>query len=195
MRSPLMNSDKEAKAQFDTNIFGQMSVARAVLPHMRGQKSGVIANMGSGLGWKGLVDCGWYSATKFAMVGLTEALRDEVAHLGIQVVLIEPGHFRTNFLSAGHRVKANRIIDDLKPAVDPYRGVFNAYDQNQPGDPVKGARFIVDALAGQGECKGKTLPLRLALGKDAVGIVEGVLDQSKKQLEEWRELSVTTDYA
>ena len=192
---PLMNSDEEAKAQFNTNIFGQMSVSRAVLPHMRAQKSGVIGNMGSGLGWKGHIGCGWYSATKFAMAGLSESLRDEVAHLGIQVVLIEPGHFRTNFLSAGHRVKAKSIIDDLKPALDPLRGIFNAYDQHQPGDPVKGGKFIVDALAGRGESKGKTLPVRLAVGTDAVTIVESVLDQSKKNLDEWKKLSVTTDYA
>ena len=182
-------------AQFTTNVFAQMSVCRAVLPHMRAQKSGIIGNMGSGLGWKGTIGCGWYCATKFAMAGLSESLRDEVAHLGIQVVLIEPGHFRTSFLSAGHRVKAVGVIDDLKPAVDPLRGVFNAYDQHQPGDPVKGAALIVDALTGRGRCKGKTLPPRLAVGSDAVALVNGVLAQSKKDLDQWTELSVTTDYA
>ncbi len=189
------NSDQEAKAQFDTNVFAQMSVSRAVLPHMRAQKSGIIGNMGSGLGWKGNIGCGWYSATKFAMAGLSESLRDEVAHLGIQVVLIEPGHFRTNFLSAGHRVKATSVIDDLKPALDPLRGIFNAYDQHQPGDPVKGAGLIVDALTGRGQCKGRTLPARLAVGSDSVAIVQGVLEDSKKSLDEWADLSVTTDYA
>ena len=171
-----------------------MSVSRAVLPHMRARKSGTIGNMGSGLGWKGNIGCGWYSATKFAMAGLSESLRDEVAHLGIQVVLIEPGHFRTNFLSAGHRVKAASVIDDLKPALDPLRGIFNAYDQHQPGDPVKGAGFIVDALTGRGQCMGRTLPARLAVGSDSVAIVQGVLDHSKKSLDEWVDLSVTTDY-
>ena len=172
-----------------------MSVSRAVLPHMRAQKSGVIGNMGSGLGWKGNIDCGWYCATKFAMAGLSESLRDEVAHLGIRVVLIEPGHFRTSFLSAGHRIKAKNVIDDLKPALDPLRGIFNSYDRHQPGDPEKGAELIVDALSGRGRCKGKTLPLRLAIGSDSVGIVQAVLNQSKKDLDEWSELSVTTDYA
>lgn len=189
------NSDDEAKAQFETNVFAQMCVSRAVLPHMRAQKSGVIGNMGSGLGWKGNIGCGWYCATKFAMAGLSESLRDEVAHLGIQVVLIEPGHFRTNFLSTGHRVKATSVIDDLKPALDPLHNIFNAYDQNQPGDPVKGAGLIVDAMTGRGKCKGKILPARLAVGSDAVTLVQEVLDQSKKSLDEWSELSVTTDFA
>ena len=172
-----------------------MSISRAVLPHMRAQESGIIGNMGSGLGWKGQIGCGWYSATKFAMAGLSESLRDEVAHLGIQVVLIEPGHFRTNFLSAGHRVKARSVIDDFKPVLDPLRGIFNAYDQHQPGDPVKGAGLIVDALTGRGQCKGRTLPARLAVGSDSVAIVQGVLDHSKKSLDEWIDLSVTTDYS
>ena len=191
----MLNSDHEAKDQFDTNVFAQMSVCRAVLPHMRAQKSGVICNMGSGLGWKGNIGCGWYCATKFAMAGLSQSLREEVAHLGIQVVLIEPGHFRTNFLSAGHRVRASGNIDDLKPVLDPLRGIFNAIDQHQPGDPVKGARLIVDALTGRGQCEGKRLPARLVMGTDIVALVNGVLDQSKKDLDEWTELSVSTDYA
>ena len=112
-----------------------------------------------------------------------------------KVVVIEPGHFRTSFLSAGHRIKAGNVIDDLKPAVDPLRGVFDAYDQNQPGDPVKGARLIVDALTGRGQCKGRTLPLRLVMGSDCMALVQAVLDQSKKDLDQWAELSVTTDYA
>ena len=110
-------------------------------------------------------------------------------------MVIEPGHFRTNFLSAGHRIKAGSVIDDLKPAVDPLRGVFNAYDQNQPGDPVKGAELIVDALTGRGKCEGRMLPLRLAMGSDCMALVQAVLDQSKKNLDQWAELSVTTDYA
>jgi len=189
------NSDEEAKAQFNTNVFGQMAVSRAVLPHMRARKSGVIGNMGSALGWKGTIACGWYCATKFAMAGLSESLRDETKHLGIQVVAIEPGHFRTNFLSPGHRFAAKNVIDDLKPAVDPLRGVFNAYDQHQPGDPVKGAALIVEALTGRGRCGGKTLPARLLLGSDAVKLVEEVISQGTKSLDEWRDLSLSTDHA
>lgn len=162
---------------------------------MRAQKSGVIANMGSGLGWKGIIGCGWYCATKFALAGLTESLRDEVAHLGIQVLVIEPGHFRTNFLSAGHRINAANVIDDLQASVGALRGVYDAYDQKQPGDPAKAGQVIVDALTGRGQFKGKTLPKRLILGSDCLEIVEGVLDQGKKSIDEWKEVSVSTDFA
>jgi len=162
---------------------------------MKARKSGLIGNMGSGLGWKGNIGCGWYCATKFAMAGLSESLRDEVKHLGIQVVIIEPGQFRTNVLSPGHRIATQKIIDDLKPAVDPIRGLFNAYDQNQPGDTVRGAAVIVEALTGRGRCMGRTLPARLALGSDAVQIIESVLDNGTKTLAEWKDLSTSTDYA
>ena len=151
--------------------------------------------MGSALGWQGLAGCGWYCATKFAIAGLTESMRAEVQHLGIQVVVIEPGHFRTNVLSPGHCVAAKTVIEDLKPAVDPYRGLVNTYDQNQPGDPVKGAELIVEALTGRGRCVGKKLPARLAMGTDSVRLIEGVLDTDKKTLVEWAELSLSTDYA
>ncbi|KAI9785105.1 MAG: hypothetical protein M1816_000516 [Peltula sp. TS41687] len=187
-------SDAEAKDHFNTNVFGQLAVSRAVLPYMRQRKSGVVGNMGSIAGWEGGVNCGLYCATKFAMVALSEAMRDEVKHLGIQVVLIEPGYFRTNFLSGGHKVTAKTVIDDLKPAVDPMRGIFTAYDHQQPGDPVKGARLIVEALTGSGRCEGRTLPPRLAIGKDAVEFITMVLDKEKKSLEEWKDLSVTTDH-
>lgn len=187
-------SDEEAKAQFNTNIFGQLAVTRAVLPYMRERKSGVIANMGSIGGWQAGSGMGLYCSSKFAMVGITESLRDEVKHLGIQVVCIEPGYFRTNFLSGGHRFTAKKVIDDLKPVMDPRRNTLNQVDRQQPGDPVKGAKLIVEALTQSGRCKGKELPPRLALGKDAVGFMNMVLEKEKKVLDEWAELSISTDH-
>lgn len=161
---------------------------------MRERKSGVIAYMGSIGGWQGQVGCGLYCSTKFALVGISESLRDEVKHLGIQVVCIEPGYFRTNFLSGGHRFASQKVIDDLKPVLDPLRNRFNQVDRQQPGDPVKGAKLIVEALTQSGQCKGKELPPRLALGKDAVGSINQVLEKEKKILDEWAELSVSTDH-
>ncbi len=189
----ISHSDEEAKAHFNTNVFGQLAVTRAVLPYMRAQKSGIIGNMGSIAGWEGGPGCGLYCATKFAMVGVSQSLRAEVAHLNIRVVQIEPGYFRTNFLSGNHKVTAQKVIDDLRPAIDPMRGAFQAYDQNQPGDPVKGAKLIVEALTGSGRAEGRTLPSRLPIGSDAVAFIEGVLEKEKKGLDEWRDLAATTD--
>lgn len=187
-------SDEEAKALFNTNVFGQLAVTRAVLPYMRERKSGVIANMGSIGGWQGGIGIGLYCSTKFALVGISESLRDEVKHLGIQVVCIEPGYFRTNFLSGGHRFATKKVIDDLKPVLDPLRNRLNQVDRQQPGDVVKGAKLIVEALTQSGRCKGKELPARLALGTDAVGFMNTVLEKEKKALDEWAELSLSTDH-
>lgn len=137
---------------------------------------------------------GLYCSTKFALVGISESLRDEVKHLGIQVVCIEPGYFRTNFLSGGHRFTAKKVIDDLKPVMDPRRNTFNQVDRKQPGDVVKGAKLIVEALTQSGRCKNRELPSRLALGKDAVEFMNNVLKDEQKTLDEWADLSISTDH-
>ncbi|KAI9776540.1 MAG: hypothetical protein M1839_009521 [Geoglossum umbratile] len=187
-------SDEEAKAIFETNVFGQLAVIRAVMPHMRAQKSGVVANIGSVGGWRGEAGFGAYCATKFALAGLTQGLRQEVAHLGIDVTVIEPGYFRTSLLSGGSRVSAKKVIDDLRPSLDPLRNTVLSIDGQQPGDPVKGAKVIVEALTGSGRCQGRKLPSRLALGRDAVGYIRGYLEEEGKELEEWADIVATTDH-
>ncbi|KUL84848.1 hypothetical protein ZTR_08238 [Talaromyces verruculosus] len=189
------NSDEEARAQFNTNLFGQLAVTRAILPYMRDQKSGVIANMGSIAGGHGGINCGYYCATKFALAGITEALRAECEPLGITVTVIEPGYFRTDFLSGEHKVSHNNSIEDYVTVIKPYKDMFSTYDHIQPGDPAMGAQLIVEALAGTCRCSGKGLPLRLAIGSDAVSVIGGVLEESKKSLEAWKDLAVTTDIA
>ncbi|CAM6089583.1 unnamed protein product [Calypogeia fissa] len=187
-------SDEEVKAQFETNFFSQLTVIRAVLPHMRAQKSGVIANFGSIAGWSGVAAGGMYSATKFALVGITDSLRQENAHLDIECTIIEPGYFRTNIASSGSSVIAEKVIDDLRPVMDPIKEIIAALDQKQPGDAAKGAQLVVEVLTKSGRCEGKPLPLRLPLGRDAVGICRGVLEQQTNSLNEWAELVSTTDH-
>ncbi|CAM6095971.1 unnamed protein product [Calypogeia fissa] len=188
------SSDEEVKAQFETNVFGQLTVIRAVLPHMRAQKSGVIANFGSIGGWRGGIGGGIYAATKFALVGITEALRLENAHLGIECTVIEPGYFRTNLLSGGSKVNTEKIIDDLRQVMDPVKKSYTAINQKQPGDPAKAAQLLVEVLTKSGRCEGRPLPLRLLLGRDAVGYCKAILEQQTKSLNEWAELVSTTDH-
>jgi NAD(P)-dependent dehydrogenase (short-subunit alcohol dehydrogenase family) len=187
------SSHSEVLAEFNTNVFGQLAMIRAVMPQMRKQRSGTVAFMGSIGGWRSSANGGIYCATKFTIAGISEALREEVKHLGIDVTCIEPGYFRTNFLSGGHRVFAAKRISDLDEATEKTRKAYNAYDGRQPGDPEKGAQLIVEALTKSGRCEGRQLPGRLLVGSDAVEIVGGVWERQRKEVEEWRELSVTTD--
>lgn len=186
-------SRSEVEAQFQTNVFGQLNVIRAVLPVMRAKRSGVVANMGSIGGWHGTPAAGMYCASKACATILAESLRQEVAHLNIKVTAIEPGYFRTNFLSSGHKHTATNRIPDLAAGVDGTHDGLAAYDHHQPGDPRKGAQLIVEALTGTGRCAGRELPPRFSLGNDAYKIVSGHIEGFKATLESWKDLSTTTD--
>ncbi|KAL2755268.1 hypothetical protein ACRALDRAFT_1064559 [Sodiomyces alcalophilus JCM 7366] len=187
-------SRDEVQSIFNTNVFGQLNVIRAVLPAMRKQRSGVVANLGSMGSWFGSPAAGVYCATKACASMLSEALRGEVKHLGIQVTCIEPGHFRTNVMDQGHKVQAANVIEDLAEGVNPVLEAFKAYNHNQPGDPVKGAKLIVEALTGTGRAEGRALPPRFVIGTDAYKIVKGISEVNAQNLETWKDLITTTDH-
>lgn len=186
------HSASEIYDQFNTNVFGITNVLRAVLPHMRAQKSGVIANVGSIAGWRGSSVTGLYSASKYAVAGISESLRAEVAHLGIEVTCIDFGAFRT-VLFGDNMVAAKTRIADLDSVTQPRWKALAARSGHQRGDPVKAAKLLTEALTNTGRCEGRTLPARLVVGKDAVEGVTAVLAKSKKELEDWADLATTTD--
>ncbi|KAL8725594.1 MAG: hypothetical protein Q9166_007259 [cf. Caloplaca sp. 2 TL-2023] len=183
-------SRQEVLDVFQTNVFGQLNVIRAVLPHMRARHSGVIANLGSIGGWLGVPAAGLYCATKAAVTVFSESLRQEVQGLGIEVTAIEPGYFRTNIFSTGLKSRAANKIGDYEPAIKDNMAV---YDRKQPGDPAKGAQIIVEALTKTGRCRDRELPPRLTLGNDAASYIAGVMDANRKDLDEWKDLTSTTD--
>ncbi|PGH00158.1 hypothetical protein GX51_05971 [Blastomyces parvus] len=186
-------SSEEVQMHFSTNVFGQLNVLRAVIPYMRARRSGTIANMGSMVAWTGTPSTGLYSATKAAVAMYTESLRAEVAPFNIDVTCIEPGTFRTNFLQNGHRIVAKSRIPELAPVTDRIKDALDAYDKKQPGDPQKGAEVIVQALTKTGVCEGRTLPARLALGKDAVAAIGQSISRNKKDLDDWADIVSTTN--
>jgi short-subunit dehydrogenase len=94
----------DARALFDTNIFGVARMVNAALPHMRAQRSGHIVNVGSIAGSVAVPMNGFYAATKHALVAYSEALRHEVQHLGVRVALVEPGDVRSRLWEDGHVV-------------------------------------------------------------------------------------------
>lgn len=187
-------STQEVKDHFNVNVFGLLAVTRAVLPSMRARRSGVIAGMGSIGGRSGGAGCGLYCSTKFALTPIFQALREENAHLGIEAILIEPGYFRTDFLTAGNKVTAEKVIDDLLPVMQPMRDFFRNASHKQPGDPVKGAALIVEVLTHSGRCKERELPVRLGLGSDFLNLLGQYLEKDRKEVETWKDLTVTTDY-
>lgn len=187
-------SRSEAQAIFDTNVFGQLNMIRAVLPVMRAARSGVVANLGSIGGWRGTAGAGLYCATKACATILAESLRTEVAHLGIKVTAVEPGYTRTNFLVPGHQLRSQRTIEDLEGgALKETLAAFDSYSLNQPGDPIKAAKLIVDALTASGSCEGRELPPRLLVGRDAYGVVGEVIEKHKDNMKLWEDLATATD--
>jgi NAD(P)-dependent dehydrogenase (short-subunit alcohol dehydrogenase family) len=180
-------SDDEVRATFDVNVFGLLSVTRAVLPVMRRQHSGRIINVSSVGGFVGRAGAGIYSASKFAVEGLTEALRGEVEPLGIKVSVIEPGAFRTDFLDPSSLVMADRVFDEYDSTAGEFRRRPGWFNHQQPGDPRKVAQAIVALVSAADP------PVRLALGRDAVASIEEKLGTVGSQLAQWRELSTSTD--
>lgn len=181
-------SDAEARTLFDTNVFGLLNVTRAALPTLRAQGAGRILNIGSSAGFGSSPGRGLYSAAKFAVEGITEALRAEVAPLGIHVTVVEPGSFRTNFLSPASVRQPTQRIPAYTDTVGPLRAALTTADGHQPGDPDRAATAIRQ-LAAMNEP-----PLRLPLGTDSVNLIDAKLAAVSDDLAAWRDLSISTDF-
>lgn len=157
---------------------------------MRQQRSGSIALFGSVGSWHGGPAAGMYCATKWAVSGLSESLRAELAPFNISVCCVEPGYFRTGFLNAGARVQTARRMGEYEAsAVGEARKLLEVYNDKQPGDLVKGVRVIVDCFE-RGD-----VPIRLVLGSDARKAIEGKCESTLEYLRENRGVIDGTDYA
>ena len=181
-------TDPEARAIFDTNVFGLLNVTRAALPILRSQGEGRIINIGSSAGFASSAGRGLYSASKFAVEAITEALRAEVALFGIHVTVVEPGSFRTNFLSSESKRRPEADNPAYAETVGEFQEAVEASNGKQPGNPVKAAaaiRHLADAAEP---------PLRLQLGSDCLTLVETKLAMVSAELDQWRELALSTDF-
>ncbi|WIX83413.1 oxidoreductase [Amycolatopsis carbonis] len=182
------SSDAAVRAVFDANVFGLLSVTRAVLPVLRRQRSGHVVNISSVGGFTTGPGWGVYGATKFAVEALSEALHGELAPLGVHVTVVEPGFFRTDFLDSSSLHRAEGQIADYAVTVGATRATADSRNHAQPGDPAKAASAIVSVVASSSP------PLRIQLGADSVARVEAKLDFVRDELSRWRELSVSTDH-
>ncbi|MEU7113164.1 oxidoreductase [Streptomyces sp. NPDC046182] len=169
--------DAELRSLFEVHLFGPAALTRAVLPHMRARRSGAIVQLSSVGGQMSMAGFGAYSATKFALEGLSEALAAEVRPLGIDVLIVEPGAFRTSLF--GNRSMSADGIADYTDTVGETRTYVETGGGTQPGDPAKAAAAVLKALDAD------RTPLRLALGSDSIDAILGHLDQVRADLTAW----------
>ncbi|KAK1138730.1 hypothetical protein N8T08_002039 [Aspergillus melleus] len=191
-------------AQFTTNLFSQIRLVQAIAPSMRARRQGTIACIGSIGAWTGSPAAGFYCASKAAVAIYVEALKAEMREFGVEVVCFELGFFRTGFLGEGHCVevkggeKQEKGEEEEAASTRAMREALKAYNGKQPGDPVKGALVMYEALTKTGQFKelkekGESLPARLAVGRDAIAAIGESLERERGMLERWGSVIGGTD--
>lgn len=179
--------DAEVRALFETNVFGLVEMTKAVLPVMRRQRRGHILNISSIGGLVGFPGVGYYNATKFAVEGLSEAMSKELEPLGIKVMIVEPGPFRTDW--AGRSLKMTKHeISDYAQTAGARRRQTSDYSGKQPGDPVRGAEAMFKAV------ESPNPPLRLLLGKMAFDTAQQKFESLRKETEAWKDVTLGADF-
>jgi NAD(P)-dependent dehydrogenase (short-subunit alcohol dehydrogenase family) len=179
--------DAAIRALFETNVFGLAAMCRAVLPVMRAQKSGVIVNLSSMGGVVGFPGIGYYNATKFAVEGLSEAMAKELAPLGVRVLIVEPGPFRTNWAGASLKTPKESIEAYADTAIA-RRNATRAYSGAQAGDPARGAAAILRAVESENP------PLRLVLGSVAQEVISARTEAFGAELRAGRDVALACDF-
>lgn len=176
----------ELRRLMELHFFGPAALTRAVLPYMRARRSGAIIQISSLAGQISTPGMSAYSAGKFALEGFSIALAHEVTNLGIKVLIAQPGAMRTNF--AGPAITESEQIPDYEPTVGELRKHVDEVTGQQPGDPKKIAAALLQAIDSE------NLPLRLALGNDALDRLNEAAEQTAKDRAAWEEVSRGTDF-
>ncbi len=178
--------DKDVRNLFETNFFGVLNMIRAVLPVMRAQQSGSIINISSVGGIVATPCLGIFNASKFAVEGLSEALAQELATLGITVSLVEPGPSRTAFITHSQQFSGIADYDDTRNMIT---SVLTQYQGNQPGDPNKIAHAIIQLV------HNPVPPLHLLMGKFSVERAREKLSSLEETITMWEKMSYETDFS
>lgn len=181
-------SDAEVRRQYDTNVFGLLSVTRAVLPQMRSRRTGHVINVSSMYGLGGQFGWGIYSSTKFAIEGITEALAAEIAPLGLFATAVEPGLFRTNFLGGDPFAAAAGSLPDYAETVGRMRARAGGFHGTQPGDPAKLAQALLRLAASDHP------PVHLLLGRDSVAQYRQKTARIEQEIAGWQDVTNSTDF-
>lgn len=181
------SDETEVRAMFEANFWGLAEMTRAVLPKMRERRSGTIVNISSIGGFVAFPGIGYYNASKFAVNGFTESLKKEVAPLGINVVLVQPSGFRTDW--AGRSANdAPSTIADYAETAGANQATIRGYSGNQPGDPVRAAKAIIAAV------ESAEPPFNLFLGKAALKNARLKVEDITKESDKWADVSEGADF-
>jgi NAD(P)-dependent dehydrogenase (short-subunit alcohol dehydrogenase family) len=181
-------SEEQIQRNFDTNLFGAIHMMRAVLPMMRQQGSGHIVNMSAIAGFTNELGFSIYGGAKFALEGVSEALYGEVAPLGINVTIVEPGPFRTDFIGRSLD-RAATSMEAYQPTVGKFLQFLNTIEGKQPGDPDKAAQVLIQVV------NSEKPPLRLVLGKYAYSKFRQKIASLTQELNDWEAIAANTDFA
>ena len=177
---------EEMRRQFDVNVFGAVAVARAFLPRFRQRRSGFIVNVTSMGGMITMPGIAYYCGSKFALQGISEVMRAEMAPFGVRVTALCPGSFRTDWAGRS-MVRTERSIADYDALFDPIRQARQSKSGKQLGDPDKLATAVLDLIESDAP------PPQLLLGSDALGLVSDRIERLKEEIDAWKAVTVSTD--
>lgn len=180
-------SDEQVRRNFEVNFFGASNVIRAALPGMRERRGGTIVNISAAAVISNYAGFGAYGAAKSALEGLSEALRAELAPVGVRVMIVRPGPFRTDFIARSMDAAATKIAD-YDPTSGRFAQMLSKMSGKQPGDPAKAAGVIIHAA------ESASPPSRLTLGKYAIDKTRKQLAQAGAELERWAEVGAATEH-
>ena len=181
------SDEAELRRMFEINFLGLAHMTTAVLPGMRARRAGHIVNIASIGGLRAFPAVGYYNATKFAVVGFSEALALETEHLGIGVTVVEPSGFRTDWAGRSAN-EASKVIADYADTAGKNRANLRGYSGRQPGDPVRAAEAIIKAV------ESKEPPLHLLLGKAAMKGARWKIDLMQRNFDAWAETTEGADF-
>ena len=181
------SEENEVRRMFEINFFGLSRMIHAVLPGMRKRRKGFIVNLSSIAGLRSFPSLGYYNASKFAVEGLSEALWQEVEPLGIKVMLVEPSGFRTDWAGRSAN-ESKRQIADYAATAGNWRREIRADSGKQPGDPVRAAQAIIEAV---GSAKP---PHHLLLGNDSYEGATAKLKELATEFAAWEAVSREADF-
>lgn len=179
-------TEKEFRKTVDVNLFGTVNVIRNIIPYLRKQQSGHIINIASNAGYVGFANATSYNASKFAVVGISEALAQEVNDFGIKVTVVAPGQFRTSFMDKGSMQFAKNRISVY--GLDKAEELWTNYSGQQIGDPEKLVKILAEIVELENP------PLRLLLGTDTYDLIKEHREKEMQEFETWKHLTLSTNF-